>query len=149
MPKKPEPKRAAPRLVVIAAEFNRPLIDGMLESARAEAAELGAEIVRELRVPGCYEMPLVLQQELGRRKTDAAIVLGYIERGETLHGEIMGHAVARALIDLQLETGKPVGIGIIGPGATAEQAKVRADGHARAAIRAALASLALLDAPSR
>lgn len=144
MSKKAPPAPTAPRLVVIAAEFNRPLIDAMIAAAKAEADALGAEIVRELRVPGCYEIPLIAATELRRKKTDAVIVLGYIEKGETLHGEVMGHAVSRALIELQLATGKPIGFGIIGPGATAAQAQARADGHGRAAIRAALASLALL-----
>lgn len=140
--REPEP----PRLVLIAAEFNRPLIEAMIAAARAEAAEHGAEIVREVRVPGCYEVPLVLQQALGKRKIDAAVVLGYIERGETQHGEVMGHVVHRSIVELQLQTGKPVGTGIIGPGATAAQATARQDAYARAAVRAVLASLAVLRA---
>ena len=57
--------------------------------------------------------------------TDAVVVLGHIERGETLHGEVMGHVVQHALVQLQFKYRKPVGVGIIGPGATAEQADVR------------------------
>ena len=56
---------------------------------------------------------------------DGLVVLGYIERGETLHGEVMGHVVHTALVQLQLKYRKPVGIGIIGPGATAEQAQAQ------------------------
>lgn len=132
------------RLALVAAEFNQELIDAMVAAARDEAGKLDVEIVREIRVPGCYELPLVTSSVLARRKIDAAIVLGYIERGETLHGEVMAHVVCRALVDLQLELGKPIGIGIIGPGATAEQAARRRDGHARAAVRAVVASLGVL-----
>ena len=39
---------------------------------------------------------------------------------------------------------KPVGLGIIGPGATRKQAEVRKDSSARATVRAAVRSLAAL-----
>ena len=61
-----------------------------------------------------------------------------------MHGEVMGHVVSEALVRLQLEHRKPIGLGIIGPGATAEQAEMRKLGAARAAVRAALTSLAVL-----
>ena len=81
---------------------------------------------------------------LGRRDVDAVVVLGFIERGETLHGEVMGHVVHRALVESGLRAKKPVGLGIIGPGATLPQAKVRKEPSARAAVRAVVRSLAAL-----
>jgi len=56
---------------------------------------------------------------------DALLVLGYIEKGETLHGEVMGHVVHRSIVELQLQYSVPIAIGIIGPGATIEQARER------------------------
>jgi 6,7-dimethyl-8-ribityllumazine synthase len=131
-------------LGILAAEFNRPLVEAMVAGARDEAAGAGARIVCEVRVPGCYETVLVADRMLARRDVDAIVVLGYIERGETQHGEVMGHVVHRALVDLELVYGKPIGVGVIGPGATPEQAEVRKDGYARAAVRAALRSAAAL-----
>ena len=77
-------------------------------------------------------------------RIDLVVVLGYIEKGETLHGEVMGHVVQRALIDLQLKYRKPIGLGIIGPGATTEQAESRKTGYAEDASRAAFSMLTLL-----
>jgi 6,7-dimethyl-8-ribityllumazine synthase len=118
----------------------------MIHAAVDEAGIAGASIVRTTRVPGCYEMPLVVSAELARDDVDAVVVLGYIEKGETQHGEIMGHVVSDALVRLELEHGTPIAKGIIGPGATLEQAQVRKDSYARAAVRAALRSLAALEA---
>jgi 6,7-dimethyl-8-ribityllumazine synthase len=140
MPAKRTKKKATPaRLAVVAAEFNRPLVDVMIASALDEAKKNGARVVVEpLRVPGCYETPLVVSRVIARNRIDAVIVLGYIERGETQHGEVMGHVVHAALVKLAIRHGKPVGIGIIGPGATKEQADERKEAYARAAVRAAL-----------
>lgn len=136
--------KPGPKLIIIAAEFNKPLIDAMIEVATAEMTAKGAQLAGVLRVPGCYEIPLITDISLGRGDVDAAVLLGYIERGETLHGEVMAHVTGNALMDIQLKHRKPIGIGIIGPGATAAQAEVRKEGHARSAVRAALSSLATL-----
>jgi 6,7-dimethyl-8-ribityllumazine synthase len=128
------------RLAILVAEFNRSIIDVMVASAEDEAKHAGAQIVATARVPGSYELPFVLARALAREDVDAAVVLGYIERGETLHGEVMGQVVHRAFVELSLQHRKPVGVGIIGPGATLEQAQARRDPYARAAVRAALAA---------
>jgi 6,7-dimethyl-8-ribityllumazine synthase len=132
------------RVVIIAAEFNKPLIDGMVSAAENELQQAHAELLQTIRVPGSYEVPLMAEISLGVEAVDAVIVLGYIERGETLHGEVMGHVVHSALVDMQIRHRKPIGIGIIGPGATNEQAQQRQVRAALAAVRAALRSCELL-----
>jgi 6,7-dimethyl-8-ribityllumazine synthase len=133
------------RVVIVAAQFNEVLVEAMIEAARDELTAAGAVVVRVVRVPGSYEVPLVADLQMAQDGVDALVVLGYIERGETLHGEVMGHVVHAALVQLQLKYRKPVGVGIIGPGATAEQAELRKAGYARAAARAALRLGQLLD----
>jgi 6,7-dimethyl-8-ribityllumazine synthase len=128
------------RLGIVAAEFNKALVDAMVEAARAQAKEDGASVTQVVRVPGCYEVPLVTERLLARRDTDGVVVLGYIEQGETLHGEVMGHVVHASLLEMERRARKPIGIGIIGPGATPVQAEVRKIDYARAAVRALLRS---------
>jgi 6,7-dimethyl-8-ribityllumazine synthase len=135
------------RIVIVAAEFNKGLVDQMVEVARAELVAGHALMVRVVRVSGCYEIPLIADREMADEETDALVVLGFIERGETLHGEVMGHVVNQALVQLQLKYHKPAGIGIIGPGATAEQAELRKHESARSAVHAALRSCRLLSSP--
>jgi 6,7-dimethyl-8-ribityllumazine synthase len=125
-------------VAIVAADFHRTLTDSMLAAAADEAARAGARIVLTVRVPGCYEAPLVAEHVLRRRDVDALVVLGCIERGETLHGEVMGQVVHRALVEASLRHDKPVGLGIIGPGATPKQAEARKDTSPRAAVRAVL-----------
>src|SRR5437868_9317591 len=132
------------QLVIVAGMFNQALVEAMIDTATTEARAGGAKILRADRVSGGYEVPLIAAVEIARPEVEALVVLGYIERGETLHGEVMGHVVSEALVRLQLEHRKPIGLGIIGPGATTEQAEVRKVDAARAAVRAALTSLAVL-----
>lgn len=126
------------RLGVVAAMFNTALIHAMLEAATDEAEKHGAVISIVSRVPGCYEIPLMVQCLLASNDVDGAVVLGYIEKGETLHGEVMGHVVLEAVLRTSLATRIPIGIGIVGPGATRDQAEARSESHARSAVRASL-----------
>ncbi len=135
----------APRLAVLVAEFNRTLVDAMLRSALDEAKKLGAKVTFTARVPGSYETPLAAELVLRRSDTDALVVLGYIERGETQHGEVMGAVVHRALVEASLRHEKPIGLGLIGPGATLRHARARKDEYARAAVRAAVRMLGVVD----
>jgi 6,7-dimethyl-8-ribityllumazine synthase len=124
------------RIGIVCGEFHRAEIEQMLEFARAEAAVQGLQIAEVVWVPGSMEAPLAVQRILGDENIDAAAVLGIIEKGETQHGEAMGNAVIDGIVRLQLETGKPIGLGIIGPGAEPEHIGPRLEPHARAAIQA-------------
>jgi len=134
------------QIVIIAAEFNKELAEGMIEAARQEAQDAGATVIRIIRVAGCYEIPLIADLQAAQEEIDALVVLGYIERGETLHGEVMGQVVHGALVNLQLKYGKPIGLGMIGPGATRMQAEARKADYARAAVRAALKNSEIINA---
>ena len=79
------------------------------------------EIVEEVNwVPGSMEVPLQIKRLFLRESIDGAVVLGIIENGETKHGLVMGQAVIDSLLNLQLASMKPIGFGIIGPGAKPE-----------------------------
>jgi 6,7-dimethyl-8-ribityllumazine synthase len=62
---------------------------------------------------------------LANEAIDGVVIVGYIEKGSTLHGQEMGSTMSLLFKQMELDFGKPVGMGIIGPGATAEQAASR------------------------
>lgn len=126
------------RIGIVIGEFHKELADEMLAAAEAAAKGLGAEVAEVVWVPGSLEAPLALKRMLGKGGFDALVVLGYIERGETRHGEVMGHVVTQACMQMQLDSGIPIGMGVIGPGATLEQAKPRAKSTAERAVSAAV-----------
>lgn len=78
-------------------------------------------------VPGCYDMPLIINELLKRRDVDAVITLGAIIKGETKHDELIANSVAKSFIDLSLKYCKPVILGISGPDMTLQQARDRVE----------------------
>jgi 6,7-dimethyl-8-ribityllumazine synthase len=131
-------------IIIIATGFHKEIIEEMIIASQAECEKAGLNDVSLIRVSGSFETPLVVGKILAKIETEAIVVLGYIEKGETLHGEVMGNVVHDKLLDLSLKHGKPIGFGIIGPGATFEQAKVRATATAKRAVQAVVQSLKVL-----
>jgi 6,7-dimethyl-8-ribityllumazine synthase len=113
----------------------------MLGVAKARAEDFGIEVVEVIWVPGSLEIPLALKGLILRDDIDGAACLGIIEKGETQHGLVLGQAVVKTILELQLEYDKPIGLGIIGPGADPEHVEPRLVTHARGAIDAIAAVL--------
>lgn len=123
---------------IVVGEFHKALAKEMLASAEAEIKKSKHDVAEVIWVPGSYEAPLAMQHILSRSDVDGAVLLGYIERGETMHGEVMGHVVHAAMVELMFKYGKPIGIGVIGPGATKEQAEKRKASYGAKAAKAAI-----------
>jgi 6,7-dimethyl-8-ribityllumazine synthase len=129
------------KMVAICGSFHKIEIERMLEFAIDESAKKMWEIAEVVWVPGSMEAPLALDRALQREDIEGAIVLGIIEKGQTDHGLVMGQSVTKSIIDLQIKFGKPIGLGIIGPGAEPEHIEPRLEPHARAAVGAVCAMI--------
>ena len=124
------------KIAIILGSFHQREMAIMLSEAQKTAAEHSLEIVKEVWVPGSFEKPLALKKVFTELDVDAAVILGIIERGETKHGLVMGQSVTTAIIDLQLEFMKPVGMGVLGPEILPDQIEPRLVPYARAAVEA-------------
>jgi 6,7-dimethyl-8-ribityllumazine synthase len=112
-------------LAIVVSEFNSEITFKMLEGARDQAANIGAEVRYILYVPGTFDMPLAVERLLRKKSVDAVITLGAVIKGDTRHDDIVAENAARLIADLSLKHGKPVTLGVAGPGMTIDQARDR------------------------
>ena len=124
------------KIAIVCGSFHKSEIERMLAWACEEAEGLGLEVAEVVWVPGAMEAPLALDRLLSQVEIDGAACLGIIEKGSTQHGLVMGQAVVKSIVDLQLSHDKPIGLGIIGPGAEPQHIEARLEPHARAAVSA-------------
>lgn len=124
------------KIVLIATSFHKEQMEIMVAAARKTIREVGLKLLREVWVPGSYECPLALSRELDNSDVDGAVVLGIIEKGETKHGLVMAMVVHSAIVDLELQTGKPISKGILGPEIMPSQIPPRLEPYARGAVLA-------------
>ena len=124
------------KIAVICGSFHQKEVERMLSWAKQEAEKYSLELIEPVWVPGAMEVPLALERNCKSSNIDGAICLGIIEKGQTQHGLAMGQAVIKSIIEIQIRHNKPIGLGIIGPGAEPEHIEPRLEPHARAAVSA-------------
>ena len=122
-------------VAIVASEYNFDITHMMLERAKEEVDFLGASLGPVVKTPGVYDIPLAVKVLFGRPDVDAVVALGAVIEGETGHDEVVMNQAARKLTDLSVEFGKPLGLGISGPGETRLQAQDRIE-NAGNAVRA-------------
>jgi len=120
------------RVAIVASEFNYDVTWMMVERAKEEIEFLGATVGPMVKTPGVYDMPLMVKALLERHDVDAVVTLGAVIEGETDHDQVVMNQAARKLTDLSVEFGKPIGLGISGPGETRLQAQDRIENAANA-----------------
>lgn len=136
-------RKAPVKLAIVWSKFNGRITRPMLREAQDEARKRKAVVIREIAVEGAFDIPTAAREVLKWTDADAVVTLGAVVKGETQHDELVAHRAADALLRLAAETGKPVALGITGPGMTWEQAIARIP-NARFTVRAALAQVEAL-----
>ena len=126
------------RLALVVAEFNYDITQLMLQKALDHAKFLGAEVAYVVKVPGVYDIPMVLRELVAKNDVDAVATLGAVIQGATKHDEIVAQQAARKILDIAVESAKPITLGIIGHGANRIQALERVEEYARRAVEAAV-----------
>lgn len=102
------PRSVGARIAIVASEYNRRHVDGLLDGARRMLEEAGAE-VEVYRVPGAFEIPVAVEcLATGPGRWSAIICLGVIIRGETAHADLVGTAVTNALMGQSVRYRVPV-----------------------------------------
>jgi 6,7-dimethyl-8-ribityllumazine synthase len=131
-------------LAIVVSEFNSEITFKMLERARNHADKVGAKVSFVLYVPGTFDMPLAVERLLKKKNVDAVVTLGAVIKGDTRHDDIIAENAARLMADLSLKHGKPVALGVTGPGMTIDQARERAELVPVRAVNAAVNMVARL-----
>ncbi|MCX7872236.1 MAG: 6,7-dimethyl-8-ribityllumazine synthase [Verrucomicrobiae bacterium] len=95
---------------IVASNYNKRFVDSMVNAAKRRLEKAGANSVNIFRVPGAYEIPVLVANLLvnSSKKYAAIICLGVVIRGETAHADLIGTAVTNALTRMQIEYLTPI-----------------------------------------
>ena len=135
---------------ILVSRFNSRVTERLLEGAARTTLECGVaeEDVDIVYVPGAWELPLAALRAAARGYA-AIVALGCVIRGETAHFDHVSRAATDGLAKVQLDSGVPVGLGVLTPD-TLEQALARAGGElGNAGSEAARAALRMADLHER
>jgi 6,7-dimethyl-8-ribityllumazine synthase len=108
-PVRPDTESAPWRFGIVASEYNREYVDGLIGFAKDELLDVAPRSeTTVIRVPGSFEIPIGVQALIQHRQVDAVLAFGVIFDGETMHAELIAGAVTTALMNLSLQHKIPV-----------------------------------------
>jgi len=115
------------KFAVVVARFNGFITDRLLAGALDALARMGgsADDIDVVKVPGAWELPLIVKALASQGRYDAVIALGAVIRGETPHFDYVAGEATGGLARVATETGVPVAMGVLTTN-TVEQAIDRA-----------------------
>jgi 6,7-dimethyl-8-ribityllumazine synthase len=134
------------RFVICVSKWNTEITYALLEGARSTLlqAEVLPEHIFIIEVPGSFELPLAAKRTLERYQANAAICLGCVIQGETPHFDFVCNACANGLMEVGLQTQKPVIFGVLTT-LNYQQALDRSGGkHGNKGVEAAATALQML-----
>jgi 6,7-dimethyl-8-ribityllumazine synthase len=103
------------RFCLVASRWNSFIVERLLEGAidvlrRHGAGDADLTVVR---VPGAFEMPLVLDKVAGQGRYDAIVALGAVIRGGTPHFEYVAGEAVKGMAQVSLKHGVPIAFGLL------------------------------------
>ena len=120
------------KIAIVCARFNPEITQQLLKGA-IEGLTLAGVVEQDLMVidcPGAVEIPLLMKHALSRSDVVGGIALGCVIQGETKHFDYVAGECSRGIMQVMLESSKPIAFGVL---TTMNEAQA----HARAGSGAA------------
>ncbi len=125
-------------IAIVVSEFNDKITSRMLEVALEKAKFLKLNVKFTCKVPGIFDMPLIIETLLEKKEVDGVVTLGTVIKGQTKHDELIANATVTRITKLSLKHKKPISLGITGPGIEERQAYARIRPVSERAVEAVL-----------
>jgi 6,7-dimethyl-8-ribityllumazine synthase len=115
------------RIGIVVARFNSFITERLVEGAIDCIVRHGGDPAKitTVRVPGSWEIPLVVKKMAGTGSYDGLVALGAVIRGATPHFDYVAAEVSKGVASVGLQTGIPISFGVLTTD-TIEQAIERA-----------------------
>jgi 6,7-dimethyl-8-ribityllumazine synthase len=94
---------------IVASQFNAQYVQGLVDHATEELRALAPNAsISVHRVPGAFEIPVVVRELAAQDRANAVIACGVILQGETNHAQNLSRSVTDALQRIAVEQAVPV-----------------------------------------
>ena len=102
-------------IAIVVSLFNSKITTALLDSTYETLMARGVpkERVDLIKVPGAFEIPVTCAKLARKEHHSCVIALGCLIRGETPHFDYISQEVSRALMEIGLETEKPIIMGVL------------------------------------
>lgn len=103
------------RFCLVVSRWNGFVVESLLAGAIDALKRHGAteQDITIVRLPGAFEMPLVLEKIAAKGEYDAIVALGAVIRGGTPHFEYVAGECVKGMAHVSLKHGVPIAFGVL------------------------------------
>ena len=116
------------KILIVLADYYKEISLGLLNSTKKKLPR--SFEIELIKVPGVFEIPITISKHI--KKFDAFIALGCVIKGKTPHFDFISQSSTNAIMDIAVNSKKPIGNGIL-TCLNINQAKIRKKKGAEAA----------------
>ena len=96
------------KILIVLANYYEDISSVQLKTAKNNLNNFSIKVIK---VPGVFEIPITISKNI--KKYDAFIALGCVIKGETPHFDFISSAATQAIMNLSVNSKKPIGNGVI------------------------------------
>jgi len=96
------------KILIVLANYYEDISSVLLKNAKNNLNNFSIKVIK---VPGVFEIPITISKNI--KKYDAFIALGCVIKGETPHFDFISSAATQAIMNLSVNSKKPIGNGVI------------------------------------
>ena len=97
------------KILLVVATYYKDISLGLIKSAKVKFTK--DYLLDILEVPGVFEIPVVIAKNI--KKYDGFLALGCVIKGQTPHFDFISQATTDAIMNLSINSKKPIGNGVI------------------------------------
>ena len=97
------------KILIVTANYYKDISLSLVNSAKKNLPRNFK--IKIINVPGVFEIPVTISKHL--KKFDAFIALGCVIKGQTPHFDFISQSSTNAIMDLAINSKKPIGNGIL------------------------------------
>ena len=97
------------KILIVVATYYKDISLGLIKSAKVKFTKDYLLEIKE--VPGAFEIPVVIAKNI--KKYDGFLALGCVIKGQTPHFDFISQATTDAIMNLSINSKKPIGNGVI------------------------------------
>ena len=99
------------KICIVTSTYNSNVTFKLLDSAKRELQKSGISKIKIIKVPGSFEIPVVISKLA--KSYDGFIAIGCIVKGETANFDLISKAITNGIMEISISQKKPIGNAII------------------------------------
>ena len=98
------------KILIVASNYYKKITSSLISNG-LKTLKKENSLIKIIKVSGTFEIPVIISKNI--KKYDGFVVLGCVIKGETPHFDFICSSVFNGLINISINSKKPIGNGII------------------------------------